>query len=278
MVRSLMTAGAICILLTVPVAEARPRHPYIHLHHSIQHHDNISDKVNTYALQSATAESYAPVNASMTCVDRGDCPYQVAAVETGVESDIGAGTVPVPVPHKPPKARIMVPQTATKLAPALNAPPENVPEPKGSGRGLERLSNGGVVIAWAKARFEGFFAEAAKEGYPSGDMRGACYSPGGHQWNSKHHWGGACDGWGQYTRNKMHRRHMPSWLETKLAHKHGLESGCEWHRDRRGPDCGHIQVPGSTGAQYAFYVGGSRVAMTRRRITHRHHRHHRQYA
>jgi hypothetical protein len=272
MVRSLMTAGAISLLLTVPVAEARPRHPYIHLHPVIQHNDNLSNSVSAYALQSATVDSYAPVNASMGCADRGDCYYEVASADTGAAPDIGA-----PAPRPAPKVRIRVPQRATRLSPSRDVPPESVPEPRGSDRGLARLSNGGVVIGWAKPRFEGFFADAARAGYPAGSLRGACYSPGGHQWNSKHHWGGACDGWGQYARGRMHRRHMPPWLEIKLAHKHGLESGCEWHRDRRGPDCGHIQVRGSTSAQYAFYVGGSRVAVTRRRFTHSRRRHHNRY-
>jgi hypothetical protein len=121
---------------------------------------------------------------------------------------------------------------------------------------MKRLSNGGIVVAWAADRFEAFFADAARHGAPAGNLRGACYSRGGHQWNSKHHWGGACDGWGQTRRNRMARHHLSPQLEIQLARAHGLESGCEFYRDRRGPDCGHIQVRGSTSRQYALYMGG----------------------
>ena len=89
-----------------------------------------------------------------------------------------------------------------------------------------------TVAASAASRFKGFIAALEKRGHIR-DIQ--CYSPTGHMWNSKHHWGGACD-FDQRSRNVTARL---MYHVTALAHQFGLRDGCEW----RHPDCGHIEVP-----------------------------------
>lgn len=151
------------------------------------------------------------------------------------------------VPSPTPK-----PKTITAKSPGTKS---SGPEASVSG-GMIKLKEGGRVVAWAAAKFRGLFDDLGKMGFPVGDLHGACYSPGGHQWNSKHKWAGACDVWRQYDRNKVRMAHPSPSTQIVLAEKWGLESGCSWHRDRRGPDCGHFQVRGSTMAQFRQYVGG----------------------
>ena len=107
-----------------------------------------------------------------------------------------------------------------------------------------KLPDGQVITVAARFadRFVGFFTDLfAREGkLPEVD----CYSPTGHQRNSLHHWGGACDV-GQKARNVAASIVMAGRV-TELARRHGLEDGCLWHRDPRGPDCGHIQVSPGT--------------------------------
>ena len=62
---------------------------------------------------------------------------------------------------------------------------------------------------------------------------------------SKHHWGGACDLFNQYARNRTRLRLPPDHMA--IALRYGLVDACMW----RNPDCGHFEVPvGETVAQY----------------------------
>lgn len=86
--------------------------------------------------------------------------------------------------------------------------------------------------------FQELFDDFKQLGYPVGTI--GCQS-GGHMRNSKHHWGGACDIWGQTARNVTPQHHPSPAVQIEIARKHGLISGCEWHRS---PDCGHFEMPG----------------------------------
>lgn len=79
-----------------------------------------------------------------------------------------------------------------------------------------------------------------------GNISGACLARG-HMSNSKHHWGGACDLFGQISRNVMALRHPSPSVMNEVASSHGLTSGCIW----RSPDCGHFEA--STKGEYNAY-------------------------
>lgn len=118
-----------------------------------------------------------------------------------------------------------------------------------------------TVIATAKEKFQGFINDVEKDFVnpepPFNVIKGnritgiACKSSG-HMPGSKHHWGGACDIGNQLRRNVVLDKFM--YHVTEIAHKWGLTDGCTWGRQRRerftGPDCGHIEVPGSN-SRYA---------------------------
>lgn len=93
-----------------------------------------------------------------------------------------------------------------------------------------------TVIASAKDKFQGFINKVEEAGHKITDI--GCKSRG-HQSDSKHHWGGACDIM-QRSRNvtAAFMYHV-----TTIARQFGLVDGCTF-KDRRGPDCGHIEVPG----------------------------------
>lgn len=138
-----------------------------------------------------------------------------------------------------------------------------------------------TVIGWARDRFQGFFDELKSMGFP---LRGIGCKSSGHQPNSMHHWGGACDFCDQYDRNRAHLCHQlsPS-QQIALAHRHHLVSGCEFTHDRRGLDCFHVQVPGSTASLHRQYVGNRYALRERSRHMSRysmyhHHHHSRRYA
>ena len=111
----------------------------------------------------------------------------------------------------------------------------------------------GRVVAWAGERFQGLIRDLQAAGYRIGGP--GCLSAG-HMRHSKHHWGGACDFFGQYARDKTRLRQPAPELQIALAQKHGLISGCMW-RDR---DCGHFEVPthGQSVAQYMAVRGYAR--------------------
>lgn len=110
--------------------------------------------------------------------------------------------------------------------------------------GFANLSPGGRVISWAVNQFQGFINDVKAEGFSIGSP--GCLSSG-HMRNSKHHWGGACDFFNQYARNKTKLPLPPNHLQ--LAAKHGLIDGCIWHS----PDCGHFEVP-YRGQTYMSYM------------------------
>jgi hypothetical protein len=107
------------------------------------------------------------------------------------------------------------------------------------------------VVAWARERFQGFIDEVQRLGYRVGAP--GCLSSG-HMRHSKHHWGGACDLFGQVARNRTRLRLPPNHME--IAKRHGLIDGCMW----RNPDCGHFEVPvgGQSVAQYMASRGYTR--------------------
>lgn len=99
-----------------------------------------------------------------------------------------------------------------------------------------------TVIASAREAFQGFINDVEAGGSFIRDL--GCKSSG-HMPGSKHHWGGACD-------FEQARRNVTSkvmYAVTDIARKWGLVDGCTWQKQRgeryTGPDCGHIEVPGS---------------------------------
>lgn len=107
--------------------------------------------------------------------------------------------------------------------------------------GLEKVcveGHCGTVIARAAEKFKGLFQDLVSMGYNIGSP--GCYSPTGHMRHSLHHWGGACDLFNQYARNRCHLKQPPPQVQIEVAAKHGLTSGCGW-RDR---DCGHFDLSG----------------------------------
>lgn len=94
--------------------------------------------------------------------------------------------------------------------------------------------NCATVVAWATGRFQGLVNAFRSMGYAVGPI--GCLSAG-HMQHSKHHWGGACDFFGQYARNRT-RHAPPPHVQIETARAHGLVSGCVW----RNPDCGHFEV------------------------------------
>ena len=111
----------------------------------------------------------------------------------------------------------------------------------------------GTVASSVASQFTGLFQDLKAMGYR---LAPGCYSPRGHMPNSLHHWGGACDLFGQYARDLMSLPHPAPSEQIALAAKHGLVSGCEWGNR----DCGHFDVSG--------YHGGGHV-----RVAHRTPRH-----
>jgi hypothetical protein len=113
----------------------------------------------------------------------------------------------------------------------------------------------GRVVAWAGERFQGLIRDLEDAGYKIGGP--GCLS-GGHMRHSKHHWGGACDFFGQYARDRTRLRQPPPQLQIALARKHGLISGCMW----RNRDCGHFEapIPGQSVSQYMAARGYARRA------------------
>jgi hypothetical protein len=91
------------------------------------------------------------------------------------------------------------------------------------------------VVGWAGERFQALARDLEAAGY---QIHPGCLSSG-HMRFSKHHWGGACDFFGQYARDKTRYRQPPPATQIAMAQRRGLISGCMWH-DR---DCGHFEVP-----------------------------------
>ena len=126
--------------------------------------------------------------------------------------------------------------------------------PVGGGLVRARIADGQVITVAARFvdRFVGFFRDIYERFGRIPDV--GCYSPTGHQPGSLHHGGLACDV-GQRERNVADRI---MYHVTAIAARNGLTDGCTWHRDPRGPDCGHIDVSNVVGN----YIGGrSRVAV-----------------
>lgn len=108
-----------------------------------------------------------------------------------------------------------------------------------SSAGLARVKSregSSSVVSWASTQFQGLILDLQSLGYRVGSP--GCYSPTGHMHHSKHHWGGACDLFGQYARDRTRLRQPPPRVQMTLARKHGLISGCQW----RNRDCGHFEV------------------------------------
>jgi hypothetical protein len=100
-----------------------------------------------------------------------------------------------------------------------------------------------VASAYA-GRFAGLVADLQAMGYAVGTP--GCLSSG-HMAHSKHHWGGACDLFDQYARNRTRLPQPAPSVQIALGHKHGLTSGCEW----RNRDCGHWEVPSEHAVWYS---------------------------
>lgn len=93
-----------------------------------------------------------------------------------------------------------------------------------------------TVASFAVGAFRGLVSDLEQLGYAIGSP--GCLS-GGHMRNSKHHWGGACDLFNQVARNRTALRQPPPAVQIEVAQRHGLISGCSWHRS---PDCGHFEI------------------------------------
>jgi len=150
----------------------------------------------------------------------------------------------------------VVADAAPRLADDAVEAPREIAQPIGraGGYAIVRTKEGaGRVVAWAGERFQGLIRDLQDAGYKIGGP--GCLS-GGHMRHSKHHWGGACDFFGQYARDRTRLRQPPPQLQIVFARKHGLISGCMW----RNRDCGHFEVPvpGQSVSQYMAERGYAR--------------------
>ncbi len=110
------------------------------------------------------------------------------------------------------------------------------------------------VASSAAENFRGLVTDLIAMGYRVGSP--GCLSSG-HMAHSKHHWGGACDLFDQYARDKTRLPQPSPQEQIRVASAHGLTSGCQW-RDR---DCGHFEVP--TGGTRTYSVAHRRTGQAR---------------
>ena len=186
-----------------------------------------------------------PAKATISCTDRGCLENKSAKTSLHVHRSASR--------HYRRSNRSMVPVWHSDKPAALARVRESTP----SRGGLTTICAGGecgTVVASAADKFLGLFQDLKAMGYR---LAPGCYSPSGHMPNSLHHWGGACDLFGQYGRDQMKLPHPGPSEQIALAAKHGLTSGCEWGNR----DCGHFDLSGYHGG------GHTRVASSQ------HHRH-----
>ena len=219
--RSLIAVLAgICLLVCGP-AEARPKP---HRHHPPTTHQDAP-------VQAPTPYAGPPVeDAHMACDEESGCHWKEGA---------------------PPAADV-----APRLADAAIQAPREIAQSIGRAGGyaiVKTREGAGRVVAWAGERFQGLIHDLQDAGYKVGGP--GCLSSG-HMRHSKHHWGGACDFFGQYARDRTRLRQPPPQMQIALARKHGLISGCMW----RNRDCGHFEVPipGQSVTQYMAARGYAR--------------------
>ncbi len=131
-----------------------------------------------------------------------------------------------------------MPEFSSLLPMITPSAPSSHPAAYRSGHGNLCTAQGrcATVASFAIGAFRGLVADLEHLGYAIGSP--GCLS-GGHMRNSKHHWGGACDLFNQVARNRTALRQPPPAVQIEVAQRHGLISGCSWHRS---PDCGHFEV------------------------------------
>jgi hypothetical protein len=218
--RSLIAVLAGVCLLVCGQVEAKPRRH----HPPIVHHDA--------PVQAPPPYAGPPVeDARMACAEESGCHWKTGTVVADAAPRLADDAI---------EARREIAQSIERA----------------SGYAIVRTKEGaGRVVAWAGERFQALIRDLQDAGYKVGGP--GCLSSG-HMRHSKHHWGGACDFFGQYARDRTRLHQPPPQLQIALARKHGLISGCMW----RNRDCGHFEVPlpGQSVTQYMAARGYARRA------------------
>jgi len=239
--RSLIAVLAGVCLLVSGQAEAKPRRHRL----PIVHHDA--------AIQASTPYAGPPVeDARMACDEESGCHRKSGVPDfRAIKRDRKSETSDLRW-----KERTVVADAAPRLADdAVEAPREIAQSIGRAGDyAIVRTKEGaGRVVAWAGERFQALIRDLQDAGYKIGAP--GCLSSG-HMRHSKHHWGGACDFFDQYARDRTRLRQPPPQQQIALARKHGLISGCMW----RNRDCGHFEapIPGQSVTQYMAKRGYAR--------------------